>query len=212
MADRPITFDLRDSSNLSMGFDSRRGTPNPDGGDPELERRFKEVLDSQQHTKDGQGPTSAAPLPSPFDLLGHPKSDTEDALTPQSEGSSAPIMDSLRGMVQQLMVGDGLDGRRTLRMDIDPELLPGVSVTILEDAGAWVAEFECRDERSFVQLARSASQMAQKLAEILQQDAVWRVFALELPVAGQWQSWVQAHLDRPGVEASATAYTLRGNR
>ena len=91
-----------------------------------------------------------------------------------------------------------------LRVEVDPQVLPGVSLTLHEDAGAWIAEFECSREESFLLLARPAAEMAHKMAQSLNQDAVWRVTAEGLPLEGTWQDLVQAHLPRPGVEACAS--------
>ena len=191
MPERPIHLDLRSSSG---SFDERLSSSAhhlSEAPDAETTHRFREALNGDPVPTDSV--VSAAPG-SPFDLLKR-ASDTP---------APTQVLSTLSSMVQQLMVGEGLVGRRTLRPQINPEVLPGVSVTVTEDAGAWVADFECQQEDSFLRLARSAQEMAPRLAQMLQQDAVWRVTALGLPDEGAWTSWLQSHLDRPGMEACAS--------
>lgn len=192
MPERPIHLDLRSSSGA---FDPPLNSPGQHRGetpDRDTLDRFRHAL----HEPESQTLPSAEPLPlpSPFEL--------HRAMAPTAPSQ---VLTTLNQMVQQLSVGEGLDGRRTLRVQINPEVMPGVSVTVTEDAGAWVAEFECHQEDSFLRLARPAQEMALRLAQMLSQDAVWRVTALNLPSGGMWQDCVQSHLERPGMEAFASA-------
>ena len=200
MPERPIHLDLTPQGQVPFQAEGRHpGTRDPD---PESARRFAQSLGSGTAADESRATNGDAALPRPFDLLG--RKAAHPATNDPAAAPTEPLLQSLQGMVQQLMVGDGQDGRRMLRVEIDPEVLPGVSLTLQEDAGAWVAEFECNREESFVLLARPASEMAKKLADSLGQDAVWRVTAEGLPADGAWQSLVQAHLARPGVEACAS--------
>lgn len=191
MPERRIHLDLRSSSG---GFDERLNSSahrHHEAPDTDTAHRFHAALNGEPES--AHTVASAAPV-SPFALL------------KRAQDTPAPtqVLSTLSSMVQQLMVGEGLDGRRTLRLQIHPEVLPGVTVTVTEDAGAWVADFECQQEDSFLRLARSAQEMAPRLAQMLQRDAVWRVTAHGLPEEGAWKSWLQSHLDRPGMEACAS--------
>lgn len=190
MPERPIHLDLRSSSG---NFDERLNSSahrHHAAPDAETAHRFQAALNGEPESSD---PVASATPGSPFDLLQR---------RPESPAPTQ-VLSTLSSMVQQLMVGEGLDGRRTLRLQINPEILPGVTVTVTEDAGAWVADFECQQEDSFLRLARSAQEMAPRLAQMLQQDAVWRVTAHGLPEQGVWTSWLQSHLERPGMEVCA---------
>lgn len=90
-------------------------------------------------------------------------------------------------------------------MDISDELLSGVTVAVFEDAGAWVAEFRCRQEQPFVLLAEPAQQMASRLADALGAEAVWRVVGDGLTPGGTWDRLVNNETDGlPSTEAFAS--------
>lgn len=89
--------------------------------------------------------------------------------------TSDPVRDVLQGLVERLLVGDGREGRRSVRIGLTDEAMPGVDVEVFQESGAWVASFECRDPGSFERLAQPAEQMAQELAQALQSPAIWRV-------------------------------------
>jgi hypothetical protein len=102
-------------------------------------------------------------------------------------------LQQLQGMVKSLAVGRD-------------ESWPGVEMWVFEDAGAWVAQFRCRDESSFLRLATQAREMAGELARELQNDAVWCVVAEQLPHAGSWQVWINHEQDgHPAVYACSSA-------
>lgn len=123
------------------------------------------------------------------------------------------LRQDLQHLVGRLMVGEGAGGTggRMLMMDIGDEILPGVTVSVYEDAGAWVAEFRCREEAPFCLLAQRASSMASKLADELGQDAVWRVMAEGLSPGGEWSALVNnEHQGYPSTEVFASC--IRGKR
>ena len=80
-------------------------------------------------------------------------------------------------MVSRLMVADGRQSQRGLRLELSEDVMPGVSLALFEDSGAMVAEFECRVESSFVKLSVPAQALANQLAVTLRRDTVWRVLA-----------------------------------
>ena len=112
----------------------------------------------------------ATPLPSgPFALFGQVRAPNTSPVAP------AAAHQMLQRLVQRLLVGDGLDGQRSVRISLSDEILPGVEVEVFQDAGVWVAAFLCRNTQSFDTLARVAPEMAQQYADALQADAAWRV-------------------------------------
>jgi len=113
----------------------------------------------------------AAPvLPSgPFALFGA-------SAAVQSAPSASDTTAALLGqMVSKLMVSDGYQSQRRVRMELSDDVMPGVSLALFEEGGAMVAEFECRIESSFLQLAQPAQSLASQLAVTLVRDTVWRV-------------------------------------
>jgi hypothetical protein len=134
----------------------------------------------------------AAPVASPFSLFGsgsvesHLSPDGQRPVHPsEGEGKQSPVEAvwdrSLQEGVKRLMVSED---QRSLRMDLDASLFPGVVVEVFEDAGAWVAQFTCSEQGSFDRLAAAADEMAARMAASLERDALWRVIA-EGPAVGQ---------------------------
>jgi hypothetical protein len=190
-------------------FSRPRHDPTP--GDPQ---RFARALHQGTGRPDPQssppspGPEVAQPTHStptgPFALLGRRPESASAAVTDHQPKS----LQQLQGMVKSLAVGrDGSGGnRRSVRLGLDEESWPGVEMWVFEDAGAWVAQFRCRDESSFLRLAAPAREMAAELARELQHDAVWCVVAEQLPHAGSWQVWINHEQDgHPAVYACSSA-------
>ena len=154
---------------------------------------------------DGSGPVPGPAAPSgPFDLLRKASAHTLES----SSGPRLQPFEQLQGLVKRLAIErpDDPSSRRSVRVELDEDSWPGVAVRVFEDAGAWVAEFHCRDESSFIRLATPATDMAHELARALQHDAVWCVVAQDLPAGGAWQSWAnQEHQGHPAVCACSSA-------
>lgn len=214
MSDRPIHLDARDvagrmgsQADLSRGQQRREPTP-------QESQRFAQALmgDAAQPTHSGPGgavtTTEAAQprgtgLPVFVGLMGSAQSRTDPSVAHRLDD----LRQNLGDMVSRLMVGDGSTsaGGRQLMLDISDELLPGVTVAVFEDAGAWVAEFRCRQEGPFELLAEQGHAMAARLAETLGSDAVWRVLADGLTPGGSWERLVDNRLEGlPSFEAFAT--------
>ncbi len=205
MADRPVTLNLRTPQENGAGQVPMRQTHHG-LADRQAAQDFARAM---QQPAEAAAPAAAqdAPLPSPFHLLrprdpqaNHPPASGTDACDP-----SAHLMPALSALVDRLMVGDGQDGRRMARIELDESVLPGVVVVVQEDAGAWVAEFTCRHEGSFTRLAQPAQRMAFEMAQALSQDAVWKVVPDGLDPHGAWVRGV--HFNGPDftVEAYASA-------
>lgn len=167
---------------------------------------------SKAATAPAQADSSAGRPASAFDLLrqmGAPASATTSApdVQQQAHASLDRLRQDLQNLVGRLMVGEGSSGAggRMLMMDLSDEILPGVTVSVYDDAGAWVAEFRCREEEPFRLLAQRAAVMASKLADELGQDAVWRVVAEGLSPGGEWSTLVNNdHEGCPSTEAFAS--------
>lgn len=166
MPDTSSGLDLRRNSG-SLGL-----TPQgqPDSGltqeaDPQATLQF------QQTMAGADLPPPPQDLPSgPFALFGA-------TTTPKPPAHEARVLAELSAMVSRLMVADGRQSQRGLRLELSEDVMPGVSLALFEDSGAMVAEFECRVESSFVKLSVPAQALANQLAVTLRRDTVWRVLA-----------------------------------
>jgi hypothetical protein len=176
---------------LSFGLDLRKGTEQlgltPEGqpysdslqeADPLAVLRFQEALGLGTSKTPEPISTDPAQLPSgPFALFG-----ATPALAIDVPVNQEKMQDVMRTMVGRLLVADGRDSQRSVRMELTEDMMPGVSLAMFEDGGAVVAEFECRVEASFVKLAEPAQALAHQLAVTLERDTVWRV--MPAPDAG----------------------------
>lgn len=218
MADRPIQFDARQ---LGQAGARERGLGRGLGGEPSRQEvaRFAAALGGggAGATADTESPgaamtaaqasESASTIPrSAFDLFGAQASAAPPPSGPWSEARLNELQDNLRGLVDQLLVGDeSSSGRRSMQLELGDAGLPGVSVRVYEDAGAWVAEFWCREQESFERLAESAHPMAARLAQELGTEAVWRVVAEGLTPSDSWMRLVNnSHEGRQATEAFAS--------
>ena len=207
MSDRPIHLDARDiAGRMGSQMGSARGQQQPT---PQEAQRFAQVLKGEASDA-AAGPAAqtsdsgaAAAFPVFTGLMGSTASPADTVMHRRLE----TLGQDLSQMVQRMMVGDGstsADGRQ-LMLDISDELLPGVTVAVFEDAGAWVAEFRCRQEGPFELLAEQGHAMAARLSETLGSDAVWRVLADGLTPGGSWERLVDNRLEGlPSFEAFAT--------
>jgi hypothetical protein len=77
--------------------------------------------------------------------------------------------------IERLMVDDGHNGQRQVRMELKDELLPGVTVVIQELDGRLQVDFICSVESSRLRLNEAAPEQARSLAESLRRDVLLRV-------------------------------------
>jgi hypothetical protein len=166
-------------SDPSFGLDLRRGTSqlglSPEGqsesgsrqdADPQAALQFQKAMGLSASVA-----AEPAALPSgPFALFG---AATPPAPVVRNEG----LQEVLCSMVDKLMVGDGRQSQRSVRLELADDVMPGVSLSLFEEAGAMVAEFECRNADSFATLSESAQASANQLAVTLGRNTVWRVIA-----------------------------------
>ena len=128
-------------------------------------------FEQSMNAPDSEAPPQQLPeqLPSgPFALFG------QTSLAHQPPAPSA-AQQMLQSVVERLLVGDGRDGQRSVRMSLSDEVMPGVEVAVFQEAGVWMATFECRNAQSFDTLAHPATEMAEQFADAVQADAAWLV-------------------------------------
>lgn len=115
----------------------------------------------------GQGgeaaPSDVPATPSPFSLFGAGRAEA----TQPADAPPQALADALLGSAEQLLVADGSQGRRQVRVELKDEVLPGVSVSVYEAEGRVVADFTCASEPSRERLASLARPLAEQLAESL---------------------------------------------
>ncbi len=149
----------------------------PQDADSAAIERFDQILSAALPAS----PESASDvLPTPLTLLNRPNLPGEKTMHSHNEQNAKQLLAAIGQSVSQLLVGEGADGRRQVQITLDHEFLPGVSVSMYEDAGAWVADISCSDSQSYALLSKPASDMARQLAQALKHDALWRV-SLEEP-------------------------------
>ena len=124
-----------------------------------------------------QGDVDAAPASeppaasSPFSLFGA----GARAPAPGDDGQSEALAQALSETAEQLLVADGSQGRRQVRVELKDDVLPGVSVSVYEEEGRTVADFTCANERSRERLCEMAPDLAAQLAESLDRPTRVRV-------------------------------------
>lgn len=116
-------------------------------------------------------PVAPPAAPSPFSLFGAARA---DAPAP-ADATSQALAQALQGSAEQLLVADGRQGRRQVRVELKDDVLPGVSVSVYEDGGRVIADFVCANETSRERLAAMARPLAEQLADSLARPTRVRV-------------------------------------
>ena len=122
---------------------------------------------SKSETEMAPAPAAA---PSPFSLFGAAAPGAAPAGC-QAQGLARALSDS----AEQLLVADGSNGRRQVRVELKDDVLPGVSVSVYEEEGRCVADFICANERSRERLCAMAPELAAQLAASLDRPTRLRV-------------------------------------
>lgn len=120
--------------------------------------------DEEQGDQDSD---DARPPPTPFELL---PSSRLPSTTAGDGASSQGITQSLLNTVQQWYVSDARSTKRQVRMRISQDVLPGVTLSVSEDAGRVVVEFVCTVESSREWLSQCAERLAGALATRLNRE------------------------------------------
>lgn len=165
MPDSFLDLDLRRSNaQFALTPDGQQDSGPMQEADPQAAQRFQEAM-----ARGKEAPAQSALPSGPFALFGA----FTPVATPPAE--QQPVLDVLRSMVSRLLVADGYQSQRGVRLELSDDVMPGVSLALFEEGGAMVAEFECRVEASFLKLSGPAPALAQQLAVTLARDTVWRV-------------------------------------
>jgi hypothetical protein len=169
-ADRRIDLNLSLPQSGSRDLQAGLGSPGRDAArgdaDAEARERFEQALAGKQAAADATPATTLAPTP--FALFGTPAPVQADAV-PTALGRH------VEDAVERLMVDEDRAGQRQVRMELKDDVLPGVSVVILENEGRLQVDFICSQESSRLRLNRAAPQQAQTLAERLAREVLLRV-------------------------------------
>jgi hypothetical protein len=171
MSERSVQLHLRTPTErqdmgTGLGAGQSQGMPSaPGDGSAE---RFKQAMAKASDL------APAAPLPGEQSAvtIGNPMGLFGGAAPAAAPGVHPGVMGLLKDSLKGLQVGQE---QRSVRMELDDALYPGVAVAVFEDAGAWVAEFRCSQLESYRSLSEPAQDMARQLADELQRDALWRV-------------------------------------
>jgi hypothetical protein len=217
MTDRPIFLDVRDLAGRAFaqpGQDeaARSGRQPADAPDDQSTSRFRQAMaggsteldsDALRVRTDDSG--QARPT-SPFELFGT-AAGSAHAAARNEPPALAPLCATIDRFVRRMTLADGQDGRRAVNIDLElgDAAVPGVSLSVLHDAGAWLAEFRCRQPDSYRLLAGAANEMAMRLAQALQSDALWRVIAEEGIAQSDWSDLAGVCDERGTVEAFCSA-------
>ena len=126
-----------------------------------------------------QLPAAPAIVRSPLDLFGGA------AGAPTAQAPSPPLAGDVAALVTELMVA--CEGRRAVRMTIDPQLMPGTVVMVEEIEGRLVYAFEISIAATHRQLTRAASELANTLASRLERGVDLLVIDVAANDARSWR-------------------------
>ncbi|WP_454006057.1 type III secretion HpaP family protein [Alcaligenes sp. Marseille-Q7550] len=139
---------------------------------PQVQRSVDDESDGFDQAPPGPGLAAAAPADQPKSFALYP-----DSVRPADAGAdtSQSLARLLSVAADRLLVGDGSSGRREVRIELKADVLPGVSVSVYEEAAYLVVEFTCSRESSRDTLCRCAQQLADELAGSLRRSTAVRV-------------------------------------
>lgn len=165
MVDRRIALN---TNTPSLTQDTAQDSPSRQRDTPaDAEReRFEQAL-----AGDTPRPSAPQKADSPFALFG---AGAAHSAPDASSSGHGPDLAPLADAIEQLMVGEGRNGAM-VRVAVADDILPGVSINVSEEGGAWLVECECADEDSRELLCARASGMAQEMADRLGRESLWRV-------------------------------------
>lgn len=165
---------------LETAIPQGMSTPSQSGGErrqhaSDADREaFQQAL--SQSGDDSNATSEGKPdMPRPFALFGAGASPAGPGAADAGDDVATRLARDLGSSVERLLVGDGSSGRREARLDLADDLLPGVSVSVFEEAGRVVAAFVCANETSRERLAACAATLASELAQALSRSTLVRV-------------------------------------
>ncbi len=171
-SDRRIDLHLSmpDFGARSLQHGSGDHAPGRDAPDAEAERRLAAAL-----AQDGlDNPKTADVAPPPFALFQQSVQSIHQGAR-ECLPQQAELANHLGSEVERLMVSDGSNGNRQVRMELKEDLLPGVSVAIQELEGRLQVDFVCSVENSRQKLGSALPDLAHTLAQRLGRDVLMRV-------------------------------------
>jgi hypothetical protein len=158
--------------------------------DPVLTPREKEAGDPFQTTPslDTREPDPETPRPSrdesvlpvflardSFPMSQVPMPTSVQTPDRSSLSTAAVVSDWLQQAVTRLQVGEGSDGKREVRFDIQASVLPGVRVVLQEANGRVQVDFICSVDASRHVLSEIAQREASEMARRCRRDLLLRV-------------------------------------
>ena len=173
-----MNIDRRIDLNLSMpdfgagGLQSGKGDSSPrHRPDEGAEQRFAAAL-----AGNGKPEEKAKPLTidSPFALF-QPSTQPVQQNIDQTIPQQSELSENLGNEVERLMVSDGSNGNRQVRLEIKDDLLPGVTIAIQELEGRMQVDFVCSIESSRQKLVSALSDLSTTLAHRLGREVLLRV-------------------------------------
>ncbi len=165
--DRRIDLDSGLASRFAaQEFDTSAGNYKPGSQASEQDRQaFERALAAGTPTPEPKTPATA-----PFALFGA----APVPGTPAAAPAPSALSDALAQCANQLLVAEE-GGRREVRIELQDEVLPGVSLSVFEDEGRLVAAFTCANESSRERLVASAPALAAEMAASLSRATLVQV-------------------------------------
>jgi hypothetical protein len=154
MSERPIFLDARDLAGRAFA-EQRQDDAGRSGGlssgtpSDQDQSRFRQAVSAGAQSLEpaaaerNESDAIASRPASAFELFGR-VSETVDRRGESGQASLTPLCATIDRFVRRMTLSDGQDGRRGLNIDLDLEgdAIPGVTLSVLRDAGAWLAEFQ----------------------------------------------------------------------
>ena len=170
MTDRRVDLNLNtptfQQDEHAAGLGKRERGPASEGD----RERFERSLERNGETQTVGGKPSAPVVDSPFALFG--ASVPEASASPQQPASGLKDVNTL---LDRLMVGEGGQGGKMVRMALSDDLLPGVSVSVSESGGGWLVECECSNDDSRERLCAQVRELASEMADRVGRETLWRI-------------------------------------
>lgn len=171
MTERRIDLNLGNSGGLGFEQGASAGSGERREASSDDRQRFQAALaPAPASPAAGAAQTAPGVVPSPFALFAAPAAPTAPAAAPA--GGALPA--GWHDLCERLMVGEGGSGQ-VVRIELADDALPGVSVSVGEEDGAWLISFECKNDDSRERLCRDAAPLAGEMAARLQRAVLWQV-------------------------------------
>ncbi len=136
--------------------------------------------DQAQSSDQGQGEEQqeqpeSAPVANPFSLFGAGLFKPAAVAATEGKPLAPARLDDVQDSVQKLLVSQGVDGSREVRLELKAEVLPGTELRIAQHDGRLQIEFVVTDPNSLSWLTAQATSLAEKLGNRLNKQIRIRV-------------------------------------